>query len=105
MSALQELIDIGDSVANPAIRDWKAKGKKVVGFFCPYVPEEILYAADILPFRLRAPGCTETTEADVYMSSINCSYCRSCLQFLLEEATPIRIPSRLSSWISSTVDS
>jgi benzoyl-CoA reductase subunit C len=33
-------------------RDWKARtGGKVVGCFCTYEPEEILYAADILPVR------------------------------------------------------
>ena len=84
MSALEELTDLASSLANPAVQDWKAKGKKVVGFFCTYVPEEILYAADILPFRVRAPGCTETTSADVYMSHLNCSFVRSCFQFVLE---------------------
>ncbi|MFC1924805.1 2-hydroxyacyl-CoA dehydratase subunit D [Chloroflexota bacterium] len=84
MSTLEELIDLGNGLANPAVQEWKGKGKKVVGYYCPYVPEEILYAADILPFRVRAPGCTETTSADVYMSSINCSFVRSCLQFVLE---------------------
>jgi len=84
MSTLQELIDISNSVSNPAIEEWKRKGKKIVGFFCPYIPEEVLYAADVLPYRLRAPGCTETTSADVYMSNINCSFVRSCLQYVLD---------------------
>ncbi len=84
MSALQELIDISKSVSNPAIEQWKTEGKKIVGFFCPYIPEEVLYAADVLPYRLRTPGCTETTSADVYMSNINCSLVRSCLQYILE---------------------
>ena len=84
MSTLQQMIDISNSVFNPAVEQWKKEGKKVVGFFCPYIPEEVLYAADVLPFRLRAPGCTETTSADVYMSNINCSFVRSCLQYVLE---------------------
>ena len=48
------------------------------------MPEEILYAADVLPIRLRAPSCTDTTSADVYMSHLNCTFMRSCLQFALE---------------------
>jgi len=34
-------------------RDWKVNsGKKVIGYFCTYVPEELIYAADILPVRV-----------------------------------------------------
>jgi benzoyl-CoA reductase subunit C len=33
--------------------DWKAKtGGKVLGYFCPYLPEEVAYAAGVLPVRL-----------------------------------------------------
>lgn len=52
---------------------------------CTYVPEEILYAANILPVRLRAPNCVETTSADVYLSHLNCTFIRSCLEFTLED--------------------
>jgi len=84
MNALEELKTLSVDLTNPALEDWKAKGKKVVGFFCSYVPEEILYAADILPIRVRAPGCDTTTSADVYFSQLNCSFMRSCLEFALE---------------------
>jgi benzoyl-CoA reductase subunit C len=66
------------------VEGWKQQGKKAVGFMCTYVPEEILYAADILPIRLRAPNCVETTSADVYMSHLNCTFIRSCLEFTIE---------------------
>ena len=34
-------------------KDWKARtGRKVVGYFCPYLPEEVAYAAGVLPIRL-----------------------------------------------------
>jgi len=84
MSALDELTELTAGLENQAIKDWKAQGKKVVGFFCTYVPEEILYAADILPYRVAAPGCTQTTSADVYMTHVNCSFVRSCLEYALE---------------------
>jgi len=85
MSALEELSSLAGDLINPAIREWKQQGKKVVGFMCTYVPEEILYAARILPVRLRAPNCVETTSADVYMSHLNCTFIRSCLQFTLDD--------------------
>lgn len=84
MSALEELTELASNLVNPAVQEWKAEGKKVVGFFCSYVPEEILHAAGVLPVRLRAPGCEETTTADVYMSHLNCTFTRSCLQFALD---------------------
>jgi len=84
MRVLEELKTLSGNLINPALEDWKAKGKKVVGFFCSYVPEEILYAADILPIRVRAPGCENTTSADVYFSQLNCSFIRACLDFALE---------------------
>ena len=85
MSALDELTELASSVENDAVKEWKSQGKKVVGYLCTLVPEEILYAADILPYRVRAAGCTDTTSGDVYMSRVNCSFSRSCLSYLLED--------------------
>ncbi|MFO8102387.1 MAG: 2-hydroxyacyl-CoA dehydratase family protein [Dehalococcoidia bacterium] len=84
MSALEELTRLASEPVNPAIQEWKSQGKKVVGFFCTYVPEEILYAAGIFPYRVRAAGCTNTNSADVYMSQVNCSFVRSCLEYAFE---------------------
>jgi bzd-type benzoyl-CoA reductase N subunit len=84
MSALEELIALSTNQVNLAVNEWKTKGKKIVGFICTQVPEEILYAADILPVRLRAPDCADTTSADVYMSHLNCTFIRSCLQYMFE---------------------
>jgi len=83
MSSLDEFTATGRDLPNEATGIWKQRGKKVVGFFCCYVPEEILYAADALPVRMRAPDCPETTLADTYMSHLNCSFMRSCLQLAL----------------------
>lgn len=88
MSVLQELSQIAASVNNPYIDEWKATGKKVVGFLCSHVPEEVVYAAGVLPFRLRAPGCTETTAADVYMGHVNCTFIRSCLEYIYKDNYP-----------------
>ena len=84
MNSLDVLTSMAKDLPNSSIADWKRSGKKVVGFFCCYVPEEILCAADILPVRMRAPGCAETSLADTYMSHLNCSFMRSCLQYALD---------------------
>jgi len=84
MTALEELTDLAKSPYNDVIKEWKEKGRKVVGFTCAYIPEEILHAGGILPYRLNPTGCTETTEADAHMSNLNCTFARACLQFDLK---------------------
>ena len=83
MSALQELVGLAKGLPNTSVENWKKQHKKVVGFFCSYVPEEILYALDLFPYRVRPVGCTETASADAYLSQRNCTFTRSCLEFAL----------------------
>ncbi|HEY95929.1 MAG TPA: 2-hydroxyacyl-CoA dehydratase [Dehalococcoidia bacterium] len=59
----------------------KSQGKKVFGWLCTYVPEEVLHAAGILPVRIT--GYAQETELDdgsAYLYINNCSFSRSCLQ-------------------------
>ncbi|MCP4632643.1 MAG: 2-hydroxyacyl-CoA dehydratase, partial [candidate division Zixibacteria bacterium] len=44
MSTLEELIEIAGGVDNPYVKEWQSQGKKVVGFLCSHVPEEIIHA-------------------------------------------------------------
>jgi benzoyl-CoA reductase subunit C len=60
-------------------QEWKQKnGGKVVGWLCTYVPEEIIYAAGMLPVRIL--GSHETQDVtDAYISTIYCPFCRDAL--------------------------
>lgn len=60
-------------------REWKNKtGGKVVGYFCTYVPEEILYAAGVLPVRiLGSHEPQDVTEPHIF--GMYCPFCRDCL--------------------------
>ena len=61
-------------------REWKKKHPdgKVMGFFCTYVPEEILYAADVLPVRiLGSHEPQNVTEPHIF--GMYCPFCRDCL--------------------------
>ena len=67
------------------IKDWKAAGKKVLGWVNPYVPEEIIYAAGMLPFQVS--GNNEPVQmqgAEAYILSNSCSYIRTCWQMQLD---------------------
>ncbi len=61
-------------------KEWKKRtGGKVVGLFCTYQPEEILYAANILPVRIFG-GHEAPTPAEPYMySGLQCPHTRCCL--------------------------
>ena len=80
---MQQFTGLAASHTNSYIEEWKKEGGKVVGYLCSHVPVEILYAGGILPVRLRAPGCGGTTMADTYLSHLNCTYVRSCLELIL----------------------
>ena len=71
------------SISSESVKAWRASGKKAVGYVCCHVPEEIIYAADVMPVRLRATGCIDSSDAEAWMSSFSCSYARSILQNLM----------------------
>lgn len=81
---LAELYKQSSTIPHETITHWKEQGKKVIGFMCSYVPEEVIYAAGMLPFRIRGTGCTRTNNSDVVMSNYSCSFARSCLEFALD---------------------
>jgi benzoyl-CoA reductase/2-hydroxyglutaryl-CoA dehydratase subunit BcrC/BadD/HgdB len=69
---------------NPELETWKEAGRGIIGLTCSNIPEEPLYAAGLLPIRLRAPGLSETGLADAHLHRINCTYTRAVLEFLLQ---------------------
>jgi benzoyl-CoA reductase subunit C len=60
-------------------REWRKRtGGKVMGYFCTYVPEELLYAAGILPVRIL--GSHEPQDVtEPYIFGMYCPFCRDCL--------------------------
>lgn len=58
---------------------WKEKtGGKVVGTFCTYVPEELIYAAGMLPVRILGSHEPEKETAQ-HILSMYCFFCRDIL--------------------------
>lgn len=64
-------------------KERKAEGKKVLGTYCCHLPEEILYAAGIMPYRIKGTGVSSDSEAEAYMSSFSCSHARATLENFL----------------------
>jgi benzoyl-CoA reductase/2-hydroxyglutaryl-CoA dehydratase subunit BcrC/BadD/HgdB len=67
------------------VKDWKATGRKVIGWYNPYVPEEIIHAGGMLPFEVTGnnePVQMQGAEAHIYSNS--CSKIRTCWQLQLD---------------------
>jgi bzd-type benzoyl-CoA reductase N subunit len=66
---------------SPEILSAKARGQKVMGWVCTYVPEELLHAAGALPVRISGYAReTDLQDGTAYFYVNNCSFARSCLQ-------------------------
>jgi benzoyl-CoA reductase subunit C len=63
------------------VQAFKQQNRKIFGWLCTYVPEEIIHATGALPVRIT--GYTQETElndGNAYLYINNCSFSRSCLQ-------------------------
>ncbi len=65
-------------------RSWKQKkGKGVIGYFCSYVPEEIIHACDLLPVRIVGRNAVATLSG-AHLQNYCCSLARTSLDMALE---------------------
>jgi len=85
MSKLQNLLDQFNTIAaSPRVQldGYLAKGKKVVGCFPYYVPEELVYASDMIPFGIwGAAGAVEA--AKEYFAPFYCTIAQKGLELSL----------------------
>jgi benzoyl-CoA reductase subunit C len=68
---------------NTYLDQWVAEGRKVVGYYCSYIPEEIFTAAGFLPYRLRGAGSDSCDDGDAYMSARTCTFVRHTISLAL----------------------
>jgi benzoyl-CoA reductase/2-hydroxyglutaryl-CoA dehydratase subunit BcrC/BadD/HgdB len=59
------------------------KDRKAIGFFCPYVPEELLHAAGFLPLRLMGTSI-KMSHVQAHLPSNCCHLVKSSLESLLQ---------------------
>jgi benzoyl-CoA reductase/2-hydroxyglutaryl-CoA dehydratase subunit BcrC/BadD/HgdB len=55
-----------------------------IGYFCSYVPPEIILAAGFHPVRINGIGVTDSSTGDAYMSHLTCSYARHSVSALVD---------------------
>lgn len=64
-------------------------GHKVVGYFCSYIPEEIIHALGLIPLRLEYGGDEYLVEVGGrYISKNNCVFIRGMMGLFLEGKDP-----------------
>lgn len=61
----------------------KREGKKVIGLLCSYAPEEIIYAAGMLPWRVTGTWDGDLSRAAAFRELDSCRYCTHALEALL----------------------
>ena len=58
---LDETKELASSTCNQYLDEVKKQGRGVIGYFCSYMPEEIIHAAGFVPYRMRAVESKGTT--------------------------------------------
>lgn len=60
-------------------QQWKQRTRgRIIGYFCTYAPEELMYAAGILPVRIMGSHeVQDVTEPHIF--AMYCPFCRDCL--------------------------
>ncbi|MFH1088137.1 MAG: 2-hydroxyacyl-CoA dehydratase family protein, partial [Chloroflexota bacterium] len=81
---LQGLVNAnGESNRTRYALEWKKRGGKVIGLLCPYVPEEVVHAAGMLPWRITGTWQEDVSLAAAYRPRNLDLYCTHVLQSFL----------------------
>ncbi len=81
---LREIHGLVQSHTNRYVDEWKADGRPVIGYFCHYMPTELILAAGALPLRLRGTGSQDSSLGDAYLSGRICTYVRHVMSMVLD---------------------
>jgi len=73
---LDEFKEAATSLHNPAMDEWIKNGGNILGCMYHYIPEELITAAGLMPYRMRATGSEGTEYSESDFSEVNCSFVR-----------------------------
>lgn len=77
---INELVCAAQTPKKTLVRSMKETGKKAVGMFPVFTPDEIVYAAGFIPAGMWG-GHTEFELADKYLQSFCCSLVRANMEY------------------------
>ncbi|MBI1987768.1 MAG: 2-hydroxyacyl-CoA dehydratase [Nitrospinae bacterium] len=89
LASIAELKEAAEGRPAELIRE-RSPERKVIGYFCNYVPEEIIHAAGHIPLRLVKGGEREAEAAGGdYLNLNSCSFAKSCVGLRGEAHDPL----------------
>jgi benzoyl-CoA reductase subunit C len=65
-------------------RELHDAGRKVIGYFCCFVPDEIITAFDMVPYRIQGSQNEPIDQADAHFETMACPFARSCFNLALK---------------------
>ncbi len=68
--------------------EWHEQGGNVIGSLCAYVPEELVYAAGVQPYRVMGSWWEPTPVSDGYLPANSCPFCRTVLEDVFKGRYP-----------------
>lgn len=74
--------ELAEDPEYPSVKAWRAAGRKVVGHFQVYFPEEIAHAAGLLPVKISGAQ-VEGMDAESHFGSYLCSIIKTSLELAL----------------------
>jgi len=84
MTAMQKIEDIYNNRGSRA-RSLRDEGQKIIGYFCCFVPDEIITALDLVPYRIQGSPTEPIDEADALLEPMACPFARSCFNMALKD--------------------
>ncbi|MDP2853050.1 MAG: 2-hydroxyacyl-CoA dehydratase family protein [Smithellaceae bacterium] len=83
MSVVQKIEELYNERGKRA-KELHDAGKKVIGYFCCFVPDEIITAFDMVPYRIQGSQNDPIDEADALLEPMACPFARSCFNMALK---------------------
>lgn len=65
-------------------RELHNAGEKIIGYFCCFVPDEIITALGMIPYRIQGSQTEPIDEADALLEPMACPFARSCFNKALK---------------------
>ena len=85
--SIQVLLDEFKAVASSPkqqLDNFKAQGKKVIGVLPYYAPEELVYAAGLVPMGMWGSNTKNISRAKEYCATFYCTIAQLALEMLLD---------------------
>ncbi len=83
MTASEKINELYQSRGKRA-RQLHDAGKKIIGYFCCFVPDEIITAFDMVPYRIQGSQSEPIDQADAFLEPMACPFARSCFNMALK---------------------